>query len=276
MTRPSPRPLAHASLGLGVLSWKGWESLEAALESYAKADFFSLFDEQVLFLPEIDDRGRGVGARFGMRFEGSDANLGILGGFRALASAMTSDIVLLLENDCPLIERADVARERVETARRALAAGEVDVFRLRSRLRPGQRFQAKRKYEAMFPAPGDPPARRLAASLHRAVRPDKARRLAGGAVYAEAAPEARHPNVIERRPEGWWRVSSAVMPWTNQSIMVRREFFLDTILAYAAARPSSRTVNGFPDIEKELNRPWWRKGGFRVGVGEGLFTHERV
>ncbi len=264
------------TLGLGVLSWKGFDSLSASLESYACEGLFELFDERLLFLPEVSDEGRAIAARFGLRAEGSEKNLGILGGFRALASAMTSDIVVLLENDCPLIEPRALAEVRINEARAALEAGAVDVFRMRSRMSPGQRFQALEKYRAMFPADDAPAPRKLAAALHRAVRSDKARRLTGGALYASDAPEALHPRFIEKRPEGWWRVSSAVMTWTNQSIMIRRDFFLDTIIAHAAAHPSSRTVNGFPDLEKELNTPWWRRSGFRIGVGEGIFTHERI
>ncbi|MEO1309933.1 MAG: hypothetical protein AAFV51_03055 [Pseudomonadota bacterium] len=264
------------SLGLGVLSWKGHDSLEAALATYAEAGLFELFDERLLFLPEIDDRGRAIAARFDIPFAGSDKNLGILGGFKALASAMTADIVLLLENDCPLIEPRDVAEARIAEARRALEAGEVDVFRMRSRKRPGQRFQTLGKHLALFPPEDAPALSRAVAAAHRAVRPDKALRLAGGAVYAYDDPERRHPRFIERRAEGWWRVSSRIMTWTNQSIMIRRNFFLETIIARAEARPSSRTVNGFPDLEKEMNTPWWRGSGFRIGVGEGIFTHERV
>ena len=74
-------------------------------------------------------------------------------------------------------------------------------------------------------------------------------------------------------PEGWFRLSAKNITWSNQSIMVRRDFFLDKILGYAEANPSRRTVNGFPDIEKELNSAYWRNSGWHVGADLGLFTH---
>lgn len=256
-------------LGVGILSWGGLDSLRASLQSYAAADLFSLFDETLLFLPEMTAEGAAVANAFELPYEGSAANLGILGGFKALASAMTSDVLLLLENDCPLIEPKAEAARQLGLARKAVGEGDVVVFRMRHVEKPGQKFAALPKY-LRYHGPGRLP------SLRRALRPQKARRLAGSAVYAEAAPEKRFPDLIERKPEGWLSVSAACLPWTNQSVVVRRDFYLGTIIAQAEARPSPRRVNGFPDIEKEWNAPQWRGSGWRIGVDRGLFTHERV
>jgi hypothetical protein len=104
------------TLGVGILSWRGEDSLRASLESYRREDLFALFDEALLFLPEMTAEGVALANAFELPYEGARTNLGILGGFKALASAMTSDVVLLLENDCPLIE------PRVEAARQLGAA----------------------------------------------------------------------------------------------------------------------------------------------------------
>jgi len=42
----------QGSVGLGILSWRGHASLNQSLKSYAKEDFFSLFDEAMIFLPD--------------------------------------------------------------------------------------------------------------------------------------------------------------------------------------------------------------------------------
>jgi hypothetical protein len=251
------------------LSWGGLESLRASLDSYAREGLLSLFDEALLFLPEMTADGAAVANAYGLAYEGSRANLGILGGFKALASTMTSRLVLLLENDCPLIEPRGEAVRQLDLAARAVTSGEVVVFRMRHVAHPGQKFATLDKYRRLH-GPGVLPA------LRRGLRPGKARRLAGTAVYAEAAPEARFPDLIERTPEGWLSVSSACLPWTNQSVLVARDFYLGTIIAEAEAHPSRRLVNGFPDIEKEWNGPCWRMSGWRIGVDRGLFTHERM
>ena len=182
-----------------------------------------------------------------------------------LAEGMRSDIVLLLENDLPLIESAARAKQQIAHAKAALANHEVDVFRFRHRIHPGYREQASLKFLRYY-RPS------LLAQIRRLLRPGKAQKMIGNSIYVLTEPHKTFEE-IEQMPEGWFRISAKHITWSNQSIMIRRDFFLEKILAYAEANPSSRTVNGFPDIEKELNRPYRRKSGWRVGADLGLFTH---
>ena len=43
------------SVGMGILSWRGYKSLSNTLQSYQEADLFSLFDEVLVFLPDPDE-----------------------------------------------------------------------------------------------------------------------------------------------------------------------------------------------------------------------------
>ena len=260
---------AAPTLGLGVLSWGGLHSLRASLESYRVEDLFSLFDEALVFLPAMTAEGAALANEFELPYEGSAANLGALGGFKALAAAMTSEVLLLLENDCPLVEpRAEAARQ-LAFACRAVARDEVAAFRMRSIAAPGEPFPALAAYRLLH-------GRGLLPGLRRALMPAEARRLAGLAVHVEPAPEQRFPERIARTEEGWLSVSADAMPWTNQSIVVRRDFYLGVIVAEAEARPGRRRVNGFPDIETAWNSARWRGSGWRIGVDKGLFTHARL
>ena len=110
------------------------------------------------------------------------------------------------------------------------------------------------------------------AQIRRIIRPGKAQKMIGNAIYVYTEPDKVFDE-IKRQPDGWFKISARHITWSNQSIMIRRSFFLDKILAYAEAHPSNRTVNGFPDIEKELNSDYWRKSGWSVGADLGLFTH---
>ena len=101
------------TLGMGILSWKGGDTLKQSLNSYANANLFSLFDETVIFLPEQGDYETQIAKDFNLKIFGSDKNLGILGGFKALAQSMTADYILLLENDCPLIEDFTEAQKQI-------------------------------------------------------------------------------------------------------------------------------------------------------------------
>lgn len=248
-----------------MLCYKRYDTFRAALETYRDAGLFELADETVIAFNGLDDDGRALADSFGLPVIGSEENSGILGGFKMLAEGLTSDIVLLLENDLPLIESAREAKRQIQIARQALDRGEVDVFRFRHRIHPGYRDQASWKFLRYY-RPS------LMAQARRLVRPGKAEKMIGNSLYVYTEPDKVFDE-IEKMPGGWLRLSAKHITWSNQSIMIRRRFFLDEILAYAEAHPSNRTVNGFPDIEKELNSAHWRKSGWFVGADLGLFTH---
>ncbi len=253
------------SFGIGMLCYKKYDTFRKALDTYKNAALFEHADESLVAFNGLDGDGEALANDYGLAHVGSDANSGILGGFKMLAEAMTSDIVLLLENDLPLVEGPEEVARQLRFAREALATGEVDVFRFRHRLQPGYRFQAADKFLRYY----RPSA---LAQVRRFLRPGKARKMIGNSIYAFTDPDTLFEE-IERTPEGWFKIPARHITWTNQSIMVRRDFFLNDIIAYAEAHPSNRTVNGFPDIEKELNSSYWRNSGWTIGADRGLFTH---
>ena len=250
---------------LGVLAWRDLGGLAANLDGYAAAGLPGLFAERVIFFQEIGEDARALAARHGYRAEGAPENVGILGGFTALAGALTAETVLLLEDDLPLVEDGAEAVRQIDAATALLLDERAQVVRLRSRRLPGDKFDLPGKY-ARYHGEG------MLAPLRRALRPAKAKRLAGGAVYVRDKADRAHRGLIDRTDDGAYLVSAACLPWTNQSVMVRRDFFLDRICAHAAANPSRRRVNGHPDIEREWNAKAWRRSGWTVAVPEGLFT----
>ncbi len=264
-----PAP-AKRTLGLGVLSWHGYETLRRSLESYRdEAGFLELFDERVIFLPEITEEGREIAAEFGFRASGQAKNFGIMNGFKGLATALSSDIVVMVENDCPLIETQAEALRQLNRGRALLESGDVQVVRLRSRRDPGEAFDTVDKYNRVY---GDG----LAAAALRMFRPDKAKRLIGTSVYVEDAPDEKFPGIVRQVDDDFYLVPTSVMTWTNQSIMVGRQFFLNKIIARSESVNGRRKVNGFKNLEIELNDRWWRTRGWNIGVAPGLFTHRRL
>ena len=69
-------------------------------------------------------------------------------------------------------------------------------------------------------------------------------------------------------------VGLGILSWRAHRTL--RRWFLDELIPFAEAHPTLRTVNKFPDLEKELNCRWWRAKHFRVGVAPGLFKHTRA
>jgi hypothetical protein len=165
-------------LSIGLLSWRAHETLRKTLASYKS--LLPFVDEAVIFFNSITDDDRAIANEFGFRAEGSQDNLGILGGTLSLARCLRGDLVLLVQNDNPVNVSPDVLRGRIETAKKMLLLGTADMVRLRSRFDPT--FSDKRKYLHYWPAEGAPDSCVL--KLRRLLRPFKAIRMAGKAYAA--------------------------------------------------------------------------------------------
>ena len=155
------------TFGIGMLCYGRYDTFREALRTYQAAGLFDLADEVLIAFNGLDEAAEDLAGEFGLPHIGSEENLGILGGFKMLAEGMTSDIVLMLENDLPLIESAEEARRQIELARTALAENDVEVFRFRHRLHPGYRDQAAPKFLRYYRP-------NLLSQIRRLVRPGKA------------------------------------------------------------------------------------------------------
>lgn len=263
---------AFGTVGLGILSWRGHRSLAAALKTYQKQDFFSLFDECLIFLPDPNEEVVTVANQYPLRIETAPVNQGILVGMKVISDRLDTDYIFFTENDCPLLESQSEARRQIRKAGEILASGTACMARMRHVNKSGEPFHGIDKYYRYFPNPDT-----LQAQLRRIFRPQKAKKLCGTAIYAEANPAAKFPNYIRNIGDGFYMVDTAVMPWTNLSIIIKRSFFRKTILPYCTSVPFTRGANGFRNIEVELNQSeFWRKSGWKIACGPGLLTHKRI
>ena len=261
--------MTSQTIGLGVLSWRGAESLNATLESYAKIDFFSLFDEVAVFLPDPDENVLEVVKKYPVTAHKALKNLGILENIAATAECLSTEFFLFVENDCPIIETHDEARKQIERSIEFLRRDDVIMSRLRSAKQPGEDFDGLRKYRALYEG-------RFVSSLKRMLRPGKVKRLSGYARYDGDESMKRHGSAFENLGDDYYLVDCAVMPWTNQSILMRRSLFLETIIPHARQVKTNRGANKLPNLEIELNKgTFWRNSGWKILCGPGLFTHRR-
>ena len=269
MNTGSPKS-TRLTVGMGILSWRGAASLEHALSTYDKAGLYELFDERAIILPEPDEAVKSAASAHPLNVREFPQNLGIAGGMQAVAESLSTDYILFLENDCPLIEPIDEVKAQLALSLKALEANDCRMVRLRSRTNPGELFNALPKYKRYWD-------NNISAKLRRTLRPSKARRLCGTAVYDGLNPHERHPNFIKKYSANSYIVSPRVMPWTNQSILMKRRDFLDVILPYVNAQPLTRAINGFHNVEIELNRStFWTESNFNILCPKGLFTHKRL
>jgi len=272
------------SVGMGILSWRSHATLEKSLQSYEAIGLKDLFDEVKIIFQEISDEDIALAKKYGYDYVGTERNLGIQQGHQLIHDNITADYLLVLENDNPVVADAQTTYQRLLQALGFLENGTVDMMRLRHRWYFGEGFSLEkytRYYDIRQPHRsynGDlvqqSSLQSVFKGLRRLFRPKKAQKLIGYALYFEKEPQRLFPEFVESIGDECFAVSSRVMTWTNQSVLLQRSLY-GSLLSYAWAHPSGRTANGFPDLEKPLNTKWWRDQDYRIGVCEGIFTHNR-
>jgi hypothetical protein len=269
------------TIGLSILSWRSWNTLDAALKTHRDAGLFDHFNQVLIFFQDLCDQDIEIANRYGLQYTGGP-NCGIGEGMRRAAAFLATDYVLLLENDCPTIAEPEAIEWELGVAIDYLERGLIDIMRLRSRLHPGQGFSDPMKYLRYYPArdpePEVPIAGYFTPAWKRRLRwifkPYNIHLMKGRSIYVEKFPEKLFPEVISKTKDNIWIGDSSCMDWTNQSVLLKRSLFLDVLMPYVEAHPSG-LVHGFQEPERPLNCRWWRKQRFKIGQGAGLFSHNR-
>lgn len=273
-----------ASVGVGILSWKSSKTLEKSLQSYEQIGFKDFFDEVKIVFQEISLADKQLACKYKYNYVGSKENLGIQRGHQLICDNITTDYILILENDNLAIETSSIAHKRLLQALKLLENGTIDIMRLRHRWQFGEGFSLDKylKYYTVenlhekycHDSPHCSYMHTIIKPIKRFLRPKKAKRVCGYGIYYEKYPHKLFPKYIKKIDDEVYSVSSAVMNWTNQSVLLRRDLY-KKLLEFATKNPSSRAANGFQDLEKPLNSKWWREQNFKIGISDGIFTHNR-
>jgi hypothetical protein len=254
---------ATIPVALSVLTWKAPDTLARTLPSLAP--IATLFSERIVVCQESDPREIGIAREHGFTPIMLRENVGIQRGLAKCVEAPASDIVLVLENDCPFLGSGNDTG-RILDAISLVRGGKAHVVQMSLQEAPRGRYT---RYWRLT----DPPRRNLRGLLLRS----DADAVSSDAVFA--TPPAI-PLGVEAISPGLYLTSSAKRPWANRPFLTTKEFFLGELIAFAEANPTSRSVNGKPDLEHAIssrhNRWWWRERGFSVGfMHPGLFGHQR-
>ena len=274
----------NCTIGVGILSWKSHKTLEKSLISYENVNFKELFDDVKIIFQEISKEDIILADRFGYDYVGTEKNLGIQNGHKLIYENLKTDYIIVLENDNPIIVKREELIIKLRQSINLLINNKIDLMRLRHRWTFGEGFSLEKyinyySIEKLHEKYNQNNINKsflfsLKKLFKRLIRPGKAIRLAGYSLYFEKEPEKKFPKYIKKLDDELFSVSSYIIPWTNQSVLIHRQFY-GNLISYAYNNPSSRTANGFQDLEKPLNCKWWRNQNFRIGVGEGIFTHNR-
>ena len=261
--------MSKLSFSIGILSWKGYDSLENSLNSYKKNGLSNMTNHKYLCLPEYTEEGIKIAKKYNYKPILARENLGILGGFKKLAEEMPKGPILLLENDLELIENKNETFLQLQKSIRLMNEHRLIQVRLRSRKNPGEPFVGLRKYNNYW-------SDNIISKIKRILRPLKARKLIGTSVYCLENPDKIHYDFIKKICNGFYIVPSSILTWANLAILVDRDVYLEKIIKKAEQTKSKKNINGFKNIEIELNNSWWRKKKFKILITPGLFKHNRL
>ena len=254
---------------IGILSWKGYDSLNNSLQSYEKYGLNSLTKSKFICLPEYSNKGIELAKKFEYHPILFEKNIGILNGFKSLALNMPDGPLLLLENDLLLVENNKTTYALLKQSLEYLYKYNAAQVRLRSIKDPGEPFHSINKYENYW-------GYGILKRLKRFIRPNKAKKLIGTGIYVENNPDLKFSKYISKLKNNSYLITSEIMNWSNLAIMVDRNFFLNVIINEAEITHGKKKINGFKNIEIELNKKWWRDKRWNMIITNGLFKHLRV
>ena len=261
--------MKNLKFSIGILSWKGYDSLYNSLQSYEKYGLNSLTKSKFICLPEYSNKGIELTKKFGYQPILFKKNIGILNGFKSLAVNMPDGPLLLLENDLLLVENNKTTFNLLKDSLEYLYKYNAAQVRLRSIKDPGEPFHSLNKYKNYWDYG-------ILKKIKRLIRPSKAKKLIGTGIYIENNPHLKFSKYISKLKNNSYLITSEIMNWSNLAIMVDRNFFLDVIIKEAEKTDSKKKINGFKNIEIELNKMWWRDNKWNLIITNGLFKHLRI
>ncbi|PLX29770.1 MAG: hypothetical protein C0582_04390 [Alphaproteobacteria bacterium] len=261
MNQFSPLPLS-----IGVLSWRRPHLLRANL-SLLKNAAVDHYAHLYVVAQEATPEHESICKEFGVSLNTFADNRGIAGGVQRTFAQAPTEHVLHLEEDMLISRNKQTVYNQLKLSVEALQKKEATVCFLRDLEKPGNNFDLT-KYKKLYSFSNGT----LTPNLKGKLRPLKTKKLLGLALYDPALPEEVKQTLFTWHKAGY-ELSPKNFNWTNQALMTSGSFLLKTILPYVYQNPTSRLVNGHPDIERSLNSAWWRAQNFKLIHAKGCFTH---
>ncbi len=279
---PDLRTRSAASLvSVGVLSFGALQTISRALKAHRESGLIDCAGEFFVHFNAITPEDKRVAEEAGVSYSGTAENAGIYGGFHAIAKRARNPFVLILENDIVPLPGAR-APECLEACVSDMTEHGIKCFSLRSRREPGD-GAPHAKYiktfglvEPIAPALA-PKQAALFSQLRMFLEHGSIDKFRAASLFCERDPETVQKDAVRKLPSGNYMTDSRYRNWSNQAVLVERQYFFDVVCRRVEEHPDPRLVNGHQDIERALNRRWWRRRRDSMGhAAEGIFTHRRL
>lgn len=254
---------------LAMLTWKSPKTLQHTLQNLEP--ILDFFDEKIIVCQESDPEEIALAQQYGFKAVALETNVGIQHGMKAAFESCGNELVLFLENDLVLKESREGAISILSAIGNALAEGRAEFAKLR--YLPESRKKTFRRYWCLS---NGRPRRRMLGYL----RYGAANSMAADTLHFDIA-SGISANYLVDMGNGIYQTSSKYSKWENLAVFARRSFFLKTLSPFAESHPTSRTVNGHPDLEHRINskknKSWWSGSDFKILIAKpGLFGHRRL
>ena len=268
-------------VSVGVLSFGAPQTISRALKAHRESGLIDCAGEFFVHFNAITSEDKSLAEEADVRYSGTHDNRGIYGGFRAIAERAQNHYVLILENDVVPLPGAAV-RECLDLCVSDMIAHGIKCFSLRSRREPGEgRPYAKyiKTFGLIDPVSPSLTAKKPApfSQMRMFLEHGSIDKFRAASLFCEREPEKVQPRAVRKLPSGNYLTYSSYRSWSNQAVLVERQYFFDVICRRVDKHPDPRLVNGHQDIERALNRRGWRRRRDPMGhAGEGVFTHSRI
>lgn len=267
-------------VGLGILCWKGYDSLRCMLDSYEEKGFFKLFNEKVIYFQEIDDEARKIAEKYKLEIFGNNKNTGIYGGFCGLVEHMKSSTILFVENDQTLVVSVEEAQKQISIGRDLLKQNKAHLIQFQSRKHRSKIAPRVGKRLFRFHPPKNAPLKdKIGGWIKQTFRPTETAQFAGQATQLMDKPQDIFKDLKYDEKTKFFLMSTNSRQWVTQNFLVEKDFFVNTILSHVEKLdnlPEEFLANGFKTVERGLlYKKWWRKQPFVIAMAEGIFIHDR-
>lgn len=240
-------------ISIGILGWNSNNSsLPNTLFSYLRNGFFDITDDITIFFQELKDEDKKLADYFGIKYIGSDNNVGIAKAFHSLVDNAKYENFLILEHDWYLQESYKTTYNRIKSSINLLNDG-YDCIKMRSMSRPGfTDFSVIRYFEnplGYYDSEIQLPYPHLLDTCH---------------IYADI--HKAFPNEIQQVFVDdcmFYTTTSRYGNYTNNPCIYKSKFYKDLLEKFMCEKD---------ELEGKVHH-WWARQTFKVAHSEGLFTH---
>ena len=256
-------------VSLVILTWKAPKTLKHTLENLVP--LLDLFDEKIIVCQESDPEEIALAENHGFKPIALNTNVGIQYGMKQAFESCHNEQVLFMENDLVLKASREEAVRTLDAISNALAEGSAEFAKLRYLPE-----STKKSFKRFWRCRDGRPRRRLLGYL----RYRTANLTASDVLHLDIAPGLK-TEFLTDIGNGLYATTSEFSKWENRALLAKRSFFLGVLIPFAESHPTSRNVNGMPDLEHRINsranRDWWIDSRFKHLIAcPGLFGHRRL